>query len=411
MFLNSRTGVFLASILVVAGCASPKEPYYRQFERPQEQCFSASEFARMGGDAARNERSGLVSNNDAFIDNFPSNYVVKKGDTLWDISGRFLHKPWYWRQIWYSNPQIKNPDLIYPGDVLNIVMVNGQHYLTITESYNPYHGIATGRHTSDGRPVVRYEPGMTDPTLPGAASQISQSILGPFLNKVRIVEVDSLQGLPFIFGSGEQYLTLSQQRVIYTQGVDAERGTKLGVYRPAAPVLDYDVERAKKKNGTHQKPEILGQQMRYIGEVTVLNYNPVNGVTELRPNSVLEAMQEGDVLMYPESETAPVNFFPHLPSAQCQRGYILNSVHDQQLNITEYDTVVTSFGMSDGAQVGDVWAIERPGQMRVVQGKPVTVPGEKIGFLMIYRVYDKVSLGVVLDSTQPITETDYLVWP
>ncbi|MBV7435291.1 LysM peptidoglycan-binding domain-containing protein [Cardiobacteriaceae bacterium TAE3-ERU3] len=410
MFLNSKTGVLLASVLVIAGCTSPKEPYYRQFERPQEQCFSASEFARMGGDTRYHEQNGLISNDAAFIDGFPNNYVVKKGDTLWDISGRFLRKPWYWRQIWYSNPQIKNPDLIYPGDVLNIVVVNGQRYLTITESYNPYHGIATGRQTSDGRPVVRYEPGMNDPTLPGAASQISQSILGPFLNKTRIVGVEALPGLPFIFGSGEQYLTLSQQRVIYTHGIEAERGTKLGVYRPGAPVLDYDVERQKKHEANH-KPEILGQQMRYIGEVSVLSYNPINGLTELQPTSVLESMQEGDVLMYPESEMAPVNFFPRLPSAQCQRGYILNSAHDQQLSITEYDTVVTSFGISDGAQVGDVWAIERPGQVRLIQNKPVIIPGETIGFLMIYKVYDRVSLAVVLDSTQPISETDYLVRP
>lgn len=406
MFPTKKTAAFMVFVLALAGCTSGKEPFARQYERPSEQCLTNAEFRASGTDGIEST-SRLASSVSAFRADAPRQYVVRKGDTLWDISGRFLHKPWYWRQIWYSNPQIKNPDLIYPGDVLSIVTVAGQPHLAITEARNHYHGTATGRYTESGLPIVSYDPEMNDPARPGAESIMAQSVLGPFLMNMRIVGTEALPTLPFVFGSGEQYLTLSQQDVIYAKGRQGERGENLWIYRPGEPVLDYDAESSKQSG----KAKLLGQQMRYIGEATVLDYDPGRDLTSLQPMSAVQAIQEGDVLMMPDIDIAPVNYFPRLPSKQCNRGYMLNSMDNYSLNIKEYDPVVTSFGLDNGARVGDVWAIERPGQDRVINGQIVSVPGEQIGFLMIYKVYDQVSLAVILDSSRPIAATDYLVHP
>lgn len=391
--------------LAIAGCSSPKEPFLDKFQRPLEQCLSASEFAHMNADAA-------ISNNAAFRDGHPMRYVVRKGDTLWAIAGRFLRKPWYWRQIWRANPQIKNPNLIYPGDVLKVVVIRGQKYLEISESGSPYHGNYTGRYTRHGLPIVRYTPNMTQDDLPTSPSKINASILRPFIARTRIVGVDEAAHLPFIFGDGGNYLTLSEQQFIYAQGNQGERGTQLWVYRKGKPVIDYD--RDNRLTDSKLEPEkavIIGQQMDYVGEVTVLSYDPLSGLTKLQPTSVVRTMQEGDVLLPADDALPPVDYFPQLPSKQCQRGYILNNTNDESLRITEFSSVVTSFGRDNGARVGDIWKIERPGKLRMIQGKPIAVPGNTVGYLMIYKVYDNVSLGLVLDSSQPIDKTDYLVHP
>ncbi|MFC0036457.1 LysM peptidoglycan-binding domain-containing protein, partial [Cardiobacterium valvarum] len=106
----------------------------------------------------------------------------------------------------------------------------------------------------------------------------------------------------------------------------------------------------------------------------------------------------------------PANYFPKMPTGQCSRGYIVRSSNIYP-TIKEFDTVITSFGRDNGAQVGDIWKIVREGPGRVMKGQPVQVPGKDIGYLMIIRVYDDVSIGFVLDSSQSIYETDTLVHP
>ncbi|WP_409202334.1 LysM peptidoglycan-binding domain-containing protein [Suttonella sp. R2A3] len=350
-----------------------------------------------------------MSNNQAFVQDHPNQYVVKKGDTLWDISGRFLHKPWYWKQIWHDNPQIKNPHLIYPGDVLSIVVINGQKYLSITEGNSGMHGEYTGRRTADGRPVVRYSPGVGG--APAEPSSLSANIIAPFVAKTQFVDEAIIDKLPVIFGNDEEYITLSQQQFFYTKGINPPQGERLGVYRVSKPVVDFNVEQAKTREERYDGPTIVGYQMQYIGEVGVLDSDPVTGLTKLKPLEVAQTMQEEDVLLPLDVSQRQVSYFPKLPSNQCQRGYILNNTESQTLSIKEFDSVTVSFGADDGAEIGDIWKIQSTGKVRSVKGEPVVIPGDDIGFLMIYKVYDKVSLGFVLDSTRGIKQSDYLVRP
>ena len=144
MYKSQLKGLGIALAVVLAGCTSPRDPFLNRQERPTELCLNDGSFPRQ-----------LANTDDAFQQQYPMRYVVKKGDTLWGISKRFLIQPWYWTNIWYDNPQVKNPHLIYPGDVLSVVAINGQKRVTIVEA-GEYHGVDTGRTTRDGLPIIRY---------------------------------------------------------------------------------------------------------------------------------------------------------------------------------------------------------------------------------------------------------------
>ena len=111
----------------------------------------------------------------------PSVYVVKKGDTLWDIAGMYLDDPWRWPSIWQINDQVSNPNLIYPGDRLNLVMVNGQMRVEIERSG-----------------VVRLSPKIRTSELDQTAAAIPLTKLDPFLNKSRITTADELNQSPYV---------------------------------------------------------------------------------------------------------------------------------------------------------------------------------------------------------------------
>lgn len=397
MCKSQLNGLGIALVMVLAGCSSARDPFMNQHERPTELCLNDGSF------------EVLENTDDAFAAQYPMRYVVKKGDTLWGISKRFLVLPWYWKNIWYDNPQIRNPHLIYPGDVLSVVTIDGSKRIMITESDNEYHGQYTGRKTRSGLPIVRYSPHLRTENYGDQPITIAGSVFQAFNLNTRIAKPDAIRNLPFIFGNAGDYLTLSQQQEIYAKGLsgDAEH---YGVYRIGKPVIDYQVEYMKSGQQKRRQPEAIGYEMRYIGKVGVIGEDVASDLTKLKPLEVVEPMLEEDVLLPLDAHETPADYFPHLPSKQCSRGYIIRST-SMYPTIKEFDTVITGFGKDNGAQVGDIWKIVREGPMRIIKGQPVQIPAKEVGFLMIYRVYDKVSLGFVLESEQGIYNTDILVRP
>lgn len=391
MLANRINGLLMGASLVaiLAGCSSPREPFANRQERPDEQCL------------AGHYQQG--SPQSAFDNRQVTRYVVKKGDTLWSISKHFLSKPWYWKQLWYNNPHIRNPHLIYPGDVLSIVSINGEKRVTITEANSFYHGNDTGRLTKDGRKIYKYTPdGSREYSLNDGPITIANKAIMPMLVNAEIFMPQQIQGLPKIFGNAGDYLTLTQQQEIYTQGNLPQGTGAMNVYRVGSPLHNYTAGKAN--------PELLGYQMNYVGKVEVSGLDVASGLTKLQPVEAAQAMKEGDVLV-PIHAYDDSDFLPQLPSANCNRGYMVTNTNTQTLSVKEFDTVVTSFGRDNGAQRGDIWKIVRPGPSRVIDGKPVQIPAMDLGYLMIIKVYDTYSLGFVLDSTQNIDLTDWLVRP
>lgn len=390
MFNNRMNGLLLGASIValLAGCSSTKDPFLARTQRPVEQCMPGT-YQNQGNPQ------------DAFGDRHVLRYVVKKGDTLWDISKRFLVKPWYWKKLWYNNPQIRNPHLIYPGDVLGIVDVGGEKRIGIIEA-GEYHGVDTGRQTKDGRKIYKYNPGYREYNFHDLPITILNKVVAPFVLKTEIMTPQQVQSLPFIFGDAGDYLTLTQQQTFYSRNLPS--GVEnFSIYRP---VGNFVANMDQVDKGKHP---IIAQEMQYIGEVEV-GERDAQGITKLHPIDVAQNILEHDVLV-PSVPEEDFDYFPQIPSSNCNRGYILSNTNKTTTNIKEFDTIVTSFGQDNGAQVGDVWKIVRPGPMRELQGQMVQIPHKEIGYLMIIKVYPNYSLGFVLDSQQNIDVTDWIVRP
>ena len=228
MYKSQLKGLGIALAVVLAGCTSPRDPFLNRQERPTELCLNDGSFPRQ-----------LANTDDAFQQQYPMRYVVKKGDTLWGISKRFLIQPWYWTNIWYDNPQVKNPHLIYPGDVLSVVAINGQKRVTIVEA-GEYHGVDTGRTTRDGLPIIRYSPHMRVDNFGSRPVSIAGDAIQAHALKTRILRPNEIQNLPFVLGDAGDYLTLTEQQEIYAKGMNnAQQGQTYGTFRTIGePILD-----------------------------------------------------------------------------------------------------------------------------------------------------------------------------
>ena len=210
-----------------------------------------------------------------WADNHPDRYVVKKGDTLWDISARFLRKPWLWPEIWQDNSQVKNPHLIYPGDEL---VISGRHLGR--GAFGP-HARATGY----------------DEAIP----PIPLSALKQWLKNTRVVGEDEYRDAPHVVGIEENQLRGSPGQLVYVRGLNAQPGTKLALVRPSGRYYDMppeddgrprEVYRQAKDDFHDRRPDILWRhgpnEFTLSGNVRFLGY-------EMRDFGVVQVTRSGDV--------------------------------------------------------------------------------------------------------------------
>src|SRR5690606_6672909 len=143
----------------------------------------------------------------------PSEYTVVKGDTLWGISGRFLKDPWTWPQVWQMNQdQIKNPHLIYPGDVVRLDRSGAHPSLSLAGSMG-------GSHAEAAANVVRLEPRVRVEPLQSAIPSIPGSAIGPFLSQPLVVEADGLDSAPAILATEESRVIIGAGDTAYADRI------------------------------------------------------------------------------------------------------------------------------------------------------------------------------------------------
>ena len=339
----------------------------------------------------------------------PDTYVVKRGDTLWDIAGRFLQRPWLWPEIWQANPQIANPHLIYPGDVISLAYLNR----------------------------VTAEPG---PREEAPINAIPLSEVEPFLKDLRVV--DAFEHLPYVVGLEEDRLRGSKGQVVYVRGLSAATpGQRYLVVRPTVRYtrlersgmccdllekddLDYrgrrDVDFGKYWNHVvfpDKGGETLGYELMRVGAGTVTR-GEVGGIqaSTLLLDETGREVRVGDRLIPVDAQPYDLQFFPHPPKQQLEygRARVLAST-DALTAAGPRDVVALSVGAREGVDNGTVFSIWREGSNVVdrvehsadfpagaesFDGK-VRLPDEYAGHVIVFRTYDKVSYGLVMDSTKP----------
>jgi hypothetical protein len=332
-------------------------------------------------------------------ENHPYRHVVVKGDTLWDISGKFLKDPWLWPKVWRMNrDQIKNPHLIYPGDVV----------VLDTSGKNPQLRLLNETVTLE--PTVKIEELEKE-----AIKTISPNVIMPFLNQPLLIENNQLDASPRIIAGPDNRVILSPGSRVYINKLNEGEGKHWNIYRPGEQFVDPDTK------------EVLGTEAIYLGDLDITRYG------EPASADILTAKEEILVKdrLVPAPDEFQGSFVPHAPETNL-RGRIIRVHGGVAGGVAEAgpNTVVSiNLGEKDGLEAGHVLAISRFG--RVIQDpeykktdadkasdqesslKPgqVKLPDERIGLLMVFRTFDRVSYALITNTTGSVYTLDAVHTP
>lgn len=303
--------------------------------------------------------------------NHPDRYTVVRGDTLWDIAGRFLRSPWRWPEIWHVNPQIANPHLIYPGDVLELVYIDGKPQLRL-------------RRGGDLKlsPTVRSTP------WDGAIPTIPVDAIAPFLTRPYVLDQGQLDSAPYIVEFADEHILGGAGQKAYVRSIDDDTHLKFEIIRPGGPYKDGETG------------EILGYEALYIGSTELQRTG--DPATVFINSTELESII-GDRLIAAGEEKATANFTPHAPPMPIE-GTII-SVLNGVSQIGQYNVVVIDRGRADGLDPGTVLRVDQRGErIRDVvasrSGETVRLPDEEAGFMMVFRTFERVSFGLIMHATR-----------
>ncbi|MBH1710349.1 LysM peptidoglycan-binding domain-containing protein [Stenotrophomonas maltophilia] len=336
----------------------------------------------------------------------PDTYVVRKGDTLWDIAARFLQKPWLWPEIWQANPQIANPHLIYPGDVLSLAYLD--------------------RVTVAARPGPRQE-------APIAAIPLAQ--VEPFLKQLSVV--DSIEQLPYVAGLEEERLRATSGHAVYVRLADAQVGQRWAVVRPTVRYAQPKPTEDLTANGDvtpgsgnlwraysapNHRRGVLGYELAQVatGTITHVAGGKVEASTlVLDKNEGGREVRAGDRLVPIEARPYDLQFVPHVPAAGVE------GVDVRVLAVTDMftaggprDVIAISAGRTQGVDNGTVFSLWRPGRHVAHRMKypnssrtddslstgagRVSLPDEYAAHAMVFRTFDNVSYALVMQGVKPV---------
>ena len=325
----------------------------------------------------------------------PNRYVVKKGDTLWDISGRYLDNPWDWKRIWAANKQIKNPNLIYPDDILLLCVIQGQTLVGIDTGEG-----CAGIERNMTATATATAHSVTITPLNNAIPPIPLSAIEYWLDRVLIVNPTDYEHTPYVIASKNRNIITGAGDKIYAKGVPLIVGQRYGIYREGEPFVD---------PATNQ---IVGLEVRQVatGTVTAVETNGVSSIELL--DSYEYEVREGDRVFVELGNAVPPMFQPS--PAVVNRGGMIVRVTDSIGNAAAGSVVAINLGTENGAKPGDVLAISRRGPLvRDVMDNdmPVRLPSEQAGHLMIFKTFNKISYAYVLDAEIPLSVGDRLSPP
>ena len=309
----------------------------------------------------------------------PERYTVVKGDTLWDISGRFLNNPWYWPEIWHVNPQVANPHLIYPGDRLALVYIDGKPRITKVA-------------TSD---VVKLSPQVRSEAIDTPIPAIPLDAIASFLTDTRIVSPEELNGAPYVLEGEDSRIITGAGDKIYARG--EKPADRVGVFRRSKEFRDPETG------------EFLGLEARSIARGTVAAED--GDVLTVNLNKSSEEVRIGDRLLVNEDRRLTTNFVPSSPDQDIEG--VMISVDGGVNQIGQYNVVAINRGEREGLKPGNVMAILKSGNLvrDPVTNETIELPSERAGLLMVFQTYEKMSYGLILKATRPLAVGDKVVNP
>lgn len=322
---------------------------------------------------------GLAQAEVQLKDGHPQSYTVVKGDTLWDISGKFLSEPWKWPEIWQANPQIENPHWIYPGDLLSLVYVDGQPRLMLN------------RGNSHG--TVKLSPEVRSKPMAEAIPTIPLEAINSFLLNNRIVESQAdFDNAPYIVGGQGGSVLYGAGQEAFARGNFADQDPAYGVFR---------------QGKTYTNPnsgEFLGINANSVGAV---DKRAIDGdIATMLVTRSSEELRRGDRLFVSEERAVNSTFVPSAPK-EVVSGIILD-VPRGVTTVGAMDVVTLDRGKRDGLVEGSVLAIYKTGEtVRDIETEQsLQMPAQRAGLVMVFRVYEKLSYALVLQADRALSVLD-----
>jgi nucleoid-associated protein YgaU len=320
----------------------------------------------------------------------PERYIVKQGDTLWDISSMFLSEAWRWPEIWQVNPDIANPHLIYPGDEILLRYVNGEPQLSVARGDEGRTVKLTPTVSRDVKmsPKIRSEP------LTSSISAIPLDAIANLLKGGRVVGPNTLDQAPHILAGKSERLIFGAGDEFYARGDWPAGASVYGIFRPGEVYIDPETE------------EVLGYEAQEIGVATILQRD--GDVVTMSLTSIKEEVRIGDRLLPTEERRVESMFYPAAPAKSIEG--VVMTVLGQSTMVGKNHAVAINRGNASGLSVGNVLAIYKKGATvrDEVAREQVRLPAERVGLLMVFRVFDKMSYGLILQTEEPIRVGDLL---
>ena len=325
----------------------------------------------------------------------PETYTVVKGDTLWDISGRYLDKPWRWPELWEGNPHIANPHLIYPGDVISLYYVDGQPKLGINRSPPTNQAQAN----QDSR-LVKLSPQVKATPIDGAIPVVPIEDIQQLLRNLKVLDKAVIDKAPYIVHGHENRVMTSYGDLAYARGLNrAKHGQLFQIYRLGNPVKDPETGR------------IIAHEGIFIGDARL---EQTGDPSTLLITSSKREVTPGDRLLAGISKVELSDFYPKVPD---------NSISAKILNVVDgagiiglHQTVIINAGTQQGLNRGHVLSTFTKSReiLDIVSADPtdtVTLPPERSGTLMVIRPFENLSYALVMESRLPLRLLDEVRTP
>ena len=322
----------------------------------------------------------------------PKRYVVQEGDTLWGIAERYTNDAWQWPEIWYQNNQIKDPHLIFPGDELGLVTINGETKATVVKR-----GVAS-RTVKLSPGVVKLQPTARIEPIESAIPAIPLDAIRGFLRDHRVVEDDSLRKAPRILSGDDNHIVMGAGNKVYARGdFEQEPAAAYGIYRQGQVYRDPETD------------EVLGLEALEIGLARVTDLQ--GDIMTLNLERTNQQVAVGDRLLETEDRELIARYYPKPPESDVT-GQIL-AVSGGVTQVGQFDVVVINRGERDGVEPGSVLLIEKAGTIVYdrVAGERVRLPNTRAGTLMVFRTFNKLSYALVMRATSPLRVGDRFVTP
>jgi len=332
----------------------------------------------------------------------PDQYTVVKGDTLWDISGKFLNQPGQWPELWSNNSQIKNPHLIYPGDTIYFSMVNGRPQLSLSRNELQANSstdstcVLNEEEVKNGRTEFavsedgKLKPCIRETTFKQAITLIPNEAIARFLTTPKVVSKNELNNAPYVVELAGEHIVGGAGDRLYVRSITKTESLSYTVFREGDAYV------------SPETGEILGYEAKYIADTSLQQPGDPATLEITKSNSEI---RKGDRIMPTTDGEIILNYFPRPPEKSISSSII--SVLGGVSQIGRYDVVVIDKGTKDGLLAGHELAIYQRGKIISDPYSPakngvVKLPDEIAGTLMVFRPFERVSYALVMKATQAI---------